>query len=217
MAGPMTPNEFVAHLHEARASAILRTQYDDAAAPAMEAAIRGGFRIVEFTLTIPNALSHIESFGARDDIIVGAGTVLSPEDVQNAVTAGARFLVSPIVDEAVIEEANRLGVAVMPGAHTPTEMVRAHRAGAPLVKLFPAASGGPSYVQACLGPLPFLRIVPTGGVNAENAGRYLEAGAHAVGFVAPLFDDSDLREGRFDRTEARARVLLSVVGRADVA
>ena len=98
-------------------------------------------------------LEHIALFSAKPDIVAGAGTVMTPEDARVAVDAGARFLVSPIVDEAVVEEAKRLGVTMIPGTHTPTEMIRAHRAGAPLVKLFPAAAGGPSFVQACLGPL----------------------------------------------------------------
>ena len=128
-----------------------------------------------------------------------------------AVEQGARFLVSPVVDEAVIEEAVRLGVAMMPGTHTPTEMLRAHRAGAQLQKLFPAPGLGPAYVQACLGPLPFLKIVPTNGADATNAAAWLAAGAHAMGFVAPLFDAAEVRAGQVDRIEARARALLSAV------
>ena len=90
-------------------------------------------------------------------------------------------------------------------------MLEAHRAGAPLQKLFPAPGIGPAYVRACLGPLPFLRIVPTSGVDKTNAGAWLAAGAHAVGFVAPLFDGADLRARRFDAIEARARALLAAV------
>ncbi len=207
----MKPESFVTRLKEERASAILRTDIEDAAAPAMEAAVRGGFRIVEFTLTIPGALDRIAEFSRRDDLVVGAGTVLSVEDAQAAVERGARFLVSPVVDRDVIAEATRLGVAMMPGTHTPTEMLEAHRAGAPLQKLFPAPGIGPAYVRACLGPLPFLRIVPTAGVDESNAAAWLEAGAHAVGFVAPLFDAADVRARRWDAIETRARALLGAV------
>jgi Entner-Doudoroff aldolase len=209
----MKPELFVSHYRERRASAILRTRIEEAAAPAMEAAVRGGFTIVEFTLNTPGALERIEEFARREDVIVGAGTVLGVAQAQDAVRAGARFLVSPVVDEAVIEEAARLGVAVMPGTHTPTEMLRAHRAGAPLQKLFPAPGDGPGFVRASLGPLPFLRIVPTSGVDGSNAAEFLSAGAWAVGFVASLFDPDDLREGRFDRIEERARRLLGLLGR----
>lgn len=207
----MKPEEFVALYREARASAILRTSVADAVAPAMEAAVRGGFRVVEFTLTTPGALEHIAAFSARDGLVVGAGTVLTPTDARAAVGAGAQFLVSPVVDEAVIEEAARLGVAAMPGTHTPTEMQRAWNAGAQLQKLFPGPAGGPAYVKACLGPLSHLKIVPTSGVDADNAAAFLEAGAWAIGFVAPLFDADEVAAGRFDLVEARAQRLLEAV------
>jgi 2-dehydro-3-deoxyphosphogluconate aldolase/(4S)-4-hydroxy-2-oxoglutarate aldolase len=100
---------------------------------------------------------------------------------------------------------------MMPGTHTPTEMLEAHRAGAQLQKLFPAPGIGPAYVHACLGPMPFLRIVPTSGVDESNAAAYLEAGSFAVGFVAPLFDPGDMAAGRFDRIEQRGRALLAAV------
>lgn len=205
----MTPDEFTTFFHDQRASAILRTDLPDAVVPAMEAAIRAGFRICEFTLTIPDVFEHVAAFSKRDGIVVGAGTVLIVDDARRAVEAGARFLVSPVVDEEVIEEAARLGVAMMPGTHTPTEMLRAHRAGAALQKLFPAPGIGPAYVKACLGPMPFLRIVPTSGVDASNAAAYLAAGAFAIGFVAPLFDAADIAAGRFDRIEQRGRDLLA--------
>lgn len=205
----MLPSAFAKHLGNLKASAILRTDVESAAAPAMEAAVRGGFRIVEFTLTTPGALGCIEKFSQREGLVVGAGTVLTVEDARFAVDRGATFLVSPVVDRAVIREAASLGVAMMPGCHTPTEMLEAHRAGAPLQKLFPGPGTGPAYVRAILGPLPFLRIVPTSGVDEDNAVAYLEAGAHALGFVNSLFDPDDVRAGHFDRIEERARRILN--------
>ncbi len=210
----MKPNEFVEHFGRLRASAILRTSIADAAAPAMNAAVRAGFRIVEFTMTVPNVLERIAEFSARDELTVGAGTILTPDDARAAVEAGARFLVSPVCDPAVIETATGLGVAVMPGTHTPTEMLLAHRAGAQLQKLFPAPGIGPAFVEATLGPLPFLRIVPTSGVTKENVVDYLRAGAFAVGFVAPLFVPADIEAGRFDEIEARGREMLEAVASA---
>jgi len=211
----MTPEAFVDRLGHVRASAILRTSIAEAAAPAMEAAIRGGFRIIEFTMTTPNVLGLIERFSSsttHDDLVVGAGTVLTPADAEAAVRAGARFLVSPVVDDEVIGAARQLGVAMMPGTATPTEMLRAHRAGAPLQKLFPAPGIGPKFVRAVLGPLPFLRIVPTSGVHLNNARSYLDAGAYAVGFVQPLFDANELAAGNYDRVEERAQKLLAAIG-----
>lgn len=207
----MKPDEFLDFYARHRASAILRTSRHEVAKPAMEAAIRGGFRVCEFTLTVPDVYGLIGELAAVDDIVVGAGTVLTVDEAREAVAAGARFLVSPVTDEAVIEEARRLDVAVMPGTHTPTEMLRAHRAGAPLQKLFPAPGIGPTYVKACLGPMPFLRLVPTHGVDATNARAYLDAGAFALGFVAPLFDPEDLENECYDAIERRARALLDAV------
>lgn len=208
---PLSPMEFLDLYQAERASAILRTDDADVVQPAMEAAIRGGFRIVEFTLTIPDAMTHIARFASESDVVVGAGTVLTVEDAESAVRAGASFLVSPVVDERIIDASRRLGVAMMPGTHTPTEMFRAHEAGAALQKLFPAPGIGPEYVRACLGPMPFLRIVPTSGVTIDNVGAYLEAGAFAVGFVAPLFQPDNLAHRRFDAIEVRARALLDEV------
>ena len=163
------------------------------------------------TLTIPGALDLVEEFSRRQDLIVGAGTVLAADEARAAVGRGARFLVSPVIDTEVIAAGLSLGVAVVPGCHTPTEMLAAHRAGAPLQKLFPAPGIGPAYVRACLGPLPFLKIVPTHGVDATNARAWLDAGAHAVGFTQSLFDAGDIEAGRFDRIEERARALLAAV------
>ena len=208
----MTPDAFVALAGRLKASAILRTPLGEAARPAMDAAVRGGFRIVEFTLNTPGALERIAEFSRRDGLTVGAGTVLTRDQAREAVRHGASFLVSPIVDEELLDEASSLGVCLVPGTHTPTEMLRAHRAGAPLLKLFPAPASGPEYVRACLGPLPFLKLVPTSGVNAGNARAWLDAGCHAVGFVTSLFDPGDLRAGRFDRIEAKAKECLDAVG-----
>jgi Entner-Doudoroff aldolase len=204
----MTPSDFVAALRESHASAIVRTSTKDAAAKAMDAAIKGGFKVCEFTLTVPNAFDLIKDFAAHKDLIIGAGTVLTIDDARRAVNAGAKFLVSPIVDPAVIAEAIRLNVAIMPGCSTPTEMLQAHRAGAPLQKLFPAPANGPQWVAQTLAPLPFLRIVPTAGVTLENAPAYLRAGAWAVGFVSSLFDPADIAAGRYEAIESRARQML---------
>ena len=204
----MKPDEFLDFYRSARASAILRTDMAEAATPAMEAAIRAGFRVLEFTLTVPQALERISEFAGMKDVVIGAGTVLTPQEARDAVKAGARFLVSPVVDEAVIDEAKALNVAMMPGCYTPTELLRAHRAGAPLQKLFPAPEPLPGFIRSVRGPLPFLRIVPTNGVHENNVAAVLKAGAFAVGFVNNLFDPNDLGLGRFDRIEQRGRRML---------
>ncbi len=204
-------SEFLAELERERATAILRTDSLVKAAAAMDAAVRGGFRHLEFTLTTPGALELVSEFSRRPGLVVGAGTVLTVEDARAAVRAGARFLVSPVMDEEVIRAAVDLGVAAIPGCHTPSEMLRAHRAGATCEKLFPAPAGGPDYVRSVLAPMPFLRILPTNGVDEHNAAAYLAAGAVAVGFVSSLFDAEDMASGRADRIEERARRLLAEV------
>lgn len=207
----MTAAQFVEHFGNVRASAILRTDDRNTAEQAMDAAVRAGFTICEFTLTTPGAFELIEQFAQRDGLVVGAGTVLSLEDAERAVDAGATFLVSPVTDKAVLDAAKAMNVAMMPGCFTATEMHQAHRMGAPLQKLFPAPGIGPKYVKSMLGPLPMLRIVPTNGVHENNAASYLKVGAHAIGFTTALFDANDLREQRFDSIEQRGAKLLQAL------
>lgn len=204
----MNPDGFVELLGRERACAILRTDDQRRAADAMAAAVRGGFRVIEFTLSIPGVYDLIRDFAARDGVVVGAGTVMDAEQAGLAVAAGAEFLVSPVVEPSVIQAAADLGVACMPGTHTPTEMLLAHRSGAQLCKLFPRPRGGPAWVKAVLGPLPFLKIVPTHGVDHLDAGAWIAAGAHAVGFVATLFEPGMIAAGAWDAVEARARDCL---------
>jgi len=205
----VTPDAFVELLGREKASAILRTNDQEKAAKAMEAAIRGGFKIIEFTLTIPGVFELVQDFSRREGLVVGTGTVMDADQARQSVDAGARFLVSPVVDEIVIGAANELGVASMPGTHTPTEMLRAHRAGAQLCKLFPCPHGGPDWVRAVLGPMPYLKIVPTNGADQHNAGEWIAAGAYATGFVAPLFAATDIATGRWDAIEERAGQCLA--------
>ena len=207
----MTPEAFVDRLGREKASAILRTDDQEKAALAMEAAVRGGFSIIEFTLTIPGVYDLVQDFSRREGLVVGTGTVMDVVDVQNSVEAGARFVVSPVVDDAVIGAATDFGVASMPGTHTPTEMLQAHRAGAQLCKLFPAPAGGPAWVKSVLGPMPYLKIVPTNGADEHNAADWLRAGCFATGFVAPLFVPEDIAEGRWDEIEARAARCIEAV------
>jgi 2-dehydro-3-deoxyphosphogluconate aldolase/(4S)-4-hydroxy-2-oxoglutarate aldolase len=160
--------------------------------------------MIEFTLTIPGALELIAAFSKRAELIVGAGTVLAPEQAREAVEAGASFLVSPVVDPEVIEEAARLDVPCMPGAFTPTEMQAAHRLGADFVKVFPAPPGGVAFIEAIRLPLPHLKLFPTAGPTPDNFIEYLNAGCIGVGFVRPLFDPRDLVARNFDAIRDRA-------------
>ena len=194
-----------------RCSAILRTTHADSVEPAMLAAVGGGFRVVEFTLTTPGALAAVTKFRQNPELLVGVGTVLTQEQAKDSVAAGAQFLVSPVVDPALIRWAVQNDVLIIPGTFTPTEMRAAHDAGAQVVKLFPGPADGPGYVRACLGPMPFLRILPTSGVTEENAEDYLRAGAFAVGFVACLFHPEDMAQGNYLGVRERAQHMVRVV------
>lgn len=209
----MSPGEFVETLRKERGSAILRTKENAVAREAMKAAIGGGFKIIEFTLTIPGVYDLISEFAADSALTVGAGTILTPEEAHRAVNAGAKFLVSPVLDEEVIAAANSLNVAMMPGCSTPTEMLRAHRLGAPLQKLFPAPGTGADWVRHTLGPLPMLKIVPTSGVTLQNAEAYLDAGAWAVGFTASLFSLDVLAKRNYSEIEMRAKDMVSLLAK----
>jgi len=198
-------------METARVSAIIRTHDQQLAGDAMQAAVDGGIRLVEFTLTTPGAYELIHQFASQADLLVGAGTVMSPELARRAVDAGARFLVSPIVDRSVIEAASALEVPVIPGAATPTEMETAHRLGADIIKVFPAPAGGVEFIQAVLGPLPHLRLFPTAGVTPDNVGAFLHAGCFGVGLVRSLFVPGDLERRDFAAVRRRAQVAVAAV------
>jgi len=195
-------------LLERKISAIIRTDNQKVAEQAMQAAVDGGFRVVEFTLTTPGSLNLITQFRENDDLIVGAGTVMSPIIVQEAVEAGAQFLVSPVCNVDVIQEAKKLDVVSIPGTFTATEMETAHRAGADFVKLFPAPENVAEYIRFILAPLPYLKIFPTSGVNLDNMLDVLQAGAAGTGFVRPLFDPEMIRNKNYDGIRQRAEAIV---------
>ncbi|MCK5945143.1 MAG: bifunctional 4-hydroxy-2-oxoglutarate aldolase/2-dehydro-3-deoxy-phosphogluconate aldolase [Planctomycetes bacterium] len=197
--------------HAHRCSAILRTEDPAAVRPALDAVVRGGFRIVEVTMTTPGALDHIAALRRNRELTVGAGTVLTVEDAKDAVAAGAQFLVSPVTDPQLITFARQHDLISIPGTLTPTEMMNAHKAGADMVKLFPGPANGAQFVKAIRGPMPFLRIFPTHGVTEENCEEWLDAGSFGIGFVGSLFEPTDMKRHRFDVIEERARRMTAKV------
>ncbi|MGB0716701.1 MAG: bifunctional 4-hydroxy-2-oxoglutarate aldolase/2-dehydro-3-deoxy-phosphogluconate aldolase [Phycisphaerae bacterium] len=185
-------------------SAIIRTDTREKAESAMNAAVRGGFTLVEFTMTTPGALDLIHEFSKREGILAGAGTVMSVSAAEEAIAAGASFIVSPIFDPAVVIAAGTRGAITIPGASTPTEMETAYRGGADLVKVFPAPAGGVGFIEAVRGPMPYLPLFPTAGVDAENFTDFLDAGCVGAGFVKSLFVPADLEDGNYEAIEGRA-------------
>lgn len=198
------------------ALAVVRLPRADDVLPAARALREGGVSAVEVTMTVPGALDAIERL-AREmggDVLVGVGSVLDAETARRAVQAGARFVVSPVFDAEVVAETQRQGAAALPGAFTPAEILRAHRAGADLVKVFPSDSLGPSFIQGVLAPMPFLRLVPTGGVTPANAGEWIRAGAAAVGLGGALVDPALVAKGDWRMITRLARQTADAVSAA---
>jgi len=193
--------------------AVVRGTSDELIMKAIEAALDGGLNVVEVAFTVPNALEIIKRLAesVSDDVILGAGTVLTPEMAADAVDAGAQFIVSPNVDLATIEMAKSRGVPVFPGALTPTEVATAWQAGADMVKIFPANVMGPAYLKDLHGPFPQIKFMPTGGVNLNTARDYLENGAAALGVGGDLINRKLMEEGNFAEIASRARKFRQIV------
>lgn len=196
---------------------VVRAPSGDLAARAVDAIRAGGIDVIELTMTVPGAVSLIEELANRfvDEIVIGAGTVLDAETARACMIAGAAFIVSPILDVATIACCRRHGIPVIPGALTPTEVVRAAQAGADMIKVFPCgALGGADYIRSLRAPLPHLRLVPTGGVSLQTVGDFIRAGASAVGVGTDLVDIARIREGRTDAVTENARRYVEAIGRA---
>jgi 2-dehydro-3-deoxyphosphogluconate aldolase / (4S)-4-hydroxy-2-oxoglutarate aldolase len=183
-----------AAIAECRLIAIGR-RLEPSTVPSIGAAlIRGGIRAFEVTMNSAAALDVIAALVERfpaDELLVGAGTVLNQAEAEGAVKAGARFIVMPHFDTAIVRWASGRGIATLPGCLTPTEILAAWRAGAAAVKLFPASAVGPAFVRELRGPLPEIPLVPTGGVTIENAPAFIAAGAAAVGMGSWLTGSGD--------------------------
>jgi 2-dehydro-3-deoxyphosphogluconate aldolase/(4S)-4-hydroxy-2-oxoglutarate aldolase len=183
---------------------------------AARALAAGGVGAVEITLTTPGAVEAIGELVSDGELgcVVGAGTVLDQAAARSVIDAGARFVVSPTLNPAVIRLCRERDIPCMPGAFTPTEILEAWRAGAPLVKLFPAAAVGPGYLRDVLAPLPFVRLVPSGGVTLENAGDWIRAGAAAVSVGSALVSAALVASESTAELTARARSFVEHVARA---
>ena len=177
----------------------------------------GGVTVIEITMSVPGALDTIKDLTKKykDDIILGAGTILDTETGRAALLAGAQFLVTPTLNLDLIHLAHRYSAVVVPGAMTPTEILTAWNAGADMVKVFPAAQlGGPEYIRALRGPLPQILYVPTGGVNLQNAGAFIKAGATALGAGGELVDKKAVKEKKFNVITENTRAFLKAIKEA---
>lgn len=196
---------------------VVRAASADEAMRAIEAIREGGISILEITMTVPGAVRVMEEVAKRygSEVCVGAGTVLDEATARVCILAGAQFVVSPALNLSTIECCRRYGIAIMPGALTPTEVVQAWTAGADFVKVFPAgALGGANYLKALKAPLPQIELVPTGGVSLKTAADFIKAGASALGVGADLVDLKCLRDGQANVITDRARQFVEIVREA---
>jgi 2-dehydro-3-deoxyphosphogluconate aldolase/(4S)-4-hydroxy-2-oxoglutarate aldolase len=207
--------ETVAAIEALGAIAVVRLDEAAQLTPVANALSAGDLQVIEVTITMPGALDALGALSkARgEQLLVGAGTVLDAETARLAILAGARFVVAPIFSSSLVEMCHRYDVVAMPGAYTPTEILTAWESGADLVKVFPASRLGPDYVKDLRAPLPQLRLVPTGGVTADNAGAYLAAGAVAVGSGAPV-ERAAVARGDYGRITEQARRLTGAIRKA---
>lgn len=182
----------------------------------VDALVEGGVTGIEITFTTPNALEVISHLAQKygDQILLGAGTCVTPDQPPAAAAAGASFLVSPHTEEKLAAAMTGAGLPTMMGAFTPTEVMQALRFGTDVVKLFPGSLGGPDYMKALKGPYPDLRIMPTGGVSIDNIGAWFKAGALAVGAGSELCPKDLIAAGKFDEITRRAQDFVRAVAQA---
>ena len=196
--------------------AVIRLQDGSRLRAVVDALAAGGIIALEVTMTVPRAIELIGEIAPAlpDGFLVGAGTVVDPDTARAAVQAGARFIVGPVFRPAVIEAARAAGAAAIPGCFSPTEILAAWEAGADVVKVFPATALGPAYFKDLRGPLPQVRLMPTGGVTIENAGEWIKAGAVAIGVGGALVDPKLVAAGNYAAITDRAKRFIERVRQA---
>jgi 2-dehydro-3-deoxyphosphogluconate aldolase/(4S)-4-hydroxy-2-oxoglutarate aldolase len=199
--------------------AVIRSTSSEQLVEVARALYEGGVDVLEVTFTVPRALEIIAAVrkALGDKVLLGAGTVLDSETARAAFLAGAEFLVSPTVNLDVIKMGNRYDKLVMPGAFTPTEILTAWEAGAQVIKVFPADIGGPAYLKTLHGPLPQVRLLPTGGVNLNTIADFLKAGACAVGLGGALVEPKAVQTGDMARIKSLAQQYVEAVKKARAA
>ena len=209
-------SEIVAEVEKLGVVAIIRMPDPAALRAVVDALAEGGVRALEVTMTVPRAIELIKEIAPTlpADFLFGAGTLLDPDTVHRAIDAGAQFIVSPVFRPEVIKAAHADGVPVMPGCFTPTEILSAWEMGADVIKVFPATSVGPGYLKDIRGPLPQIKLMPTGGVSIDNVGDWLRAGAVAVGVGSAIVDTKAIAAKHFNVIVDNARRIVANVAAA---
>jgi 2-dehydro-3-deoxyphosphogluconate aldolase/(4S)-4-hydroxy-2-oxoglutarate aldolase len=192
----VTASEIIRQIETSGLVAIIRASGSEELIDAVQALRQGGVTCIEVTMTTPNALEviHAARKAVGNSAAIGVGSVLDVATARSAMLAGAQFVVAPIVDVPTIEVCKRYSVPVIPGAMTPTEIVRAWQAGADFVKVFPTSTLGPQMIKDVRGPLPHIKLVPTGGVDLDTAADFVRAGAAALGVGSALVSRQRLKD-----------------------
>jgi len=211
---PITPE--LAHLMASGVVAVVRLNEAVSLRKAAEAVVAGGIGAFEVTLTTPGAVDAVRDLVAAKipGLMIGAGTVLDVEAANAVIDAGARFVVSPTLELDVLKVCVERNIICIPGGFSPSEILTAWRLGASIVKVYPSSSVGPSFIANVLGPLPFLRMSPSGGMTLENAGDWIRAGAVAVSMAQALMDPVVIRNGDWNELTARAKRVVDSVAAA---
>ena len=209
----MTRHDITAAIGQHGVVAVIRLQDASKLRAVIDALAAGGIRALEVTMTVPGAIELIAEVAPTlpDGFLIGAGTVLDAATARRVIDAGAQFVVSPVLRTAVIDEAHRFDRPAMPGCFSPTEILDAWDAGADIVKVFPATSLGPGFFRDVRGPLPHVKLMPTGGVSIENADEWIRAGAVAVGVGTALLEPRAIAAGDFSSITEKARRILANV------
>jgi 2-dehydro-3-deoxyphosphogluconate aldolase/(4S)-4-hydroxy-2-oxoglutarate aldolase len=198
---------------------VVRAKSAEEAMRIVEVVKEGGINTVEITMTVPGAIEVMEKVAKKfgNDILLGAGTVLDAETARMSILAGAKFIVGPCLNVELIDICRRYSKVVIPGAMTPTEILKAWEMGADIVKVFPAGNlGGPKYIKAIKAPLPQILLNPTGGVNLENASEFIKTGASIISVGSALVDKKAVAEGKFEVLTEKARQFVEEVKKARV-
>ncbi len=206
----MNRKDIVEKIITDKAVAVIRLNEGDDVLKIVEAIRNGGITSIEITMTTPNALKLIEELNNiyNDDLLVGVGSVLDEVTAKDAINSGAQYVVSPIFDKNIIKTVTGNNIPVMPGCFTPTEIYKAYKSGADIVKVFPANVTGMKFFKAVKAPIPFLKLMPTGGVTLTNANEWIEAGACAVGIGSALLDKKAIANKDYSKLTENAKLLI---------
>lgn len=210
---PRSKEQLLKTVVDAGVIAVIRAPSAEILVPLAEALLAGGIPAIEVTMSTPRAIRGIEMLADKfgDQAVIGVGTVLDASTAKDAIYAGAQFVLSPHFDPAIVETVKRHGKISVPGAFTPTEILTAWTAGADMVKVFPSTTLGPGYFKDLLAPLPQLKLTPTGGVDAKNAGEWIKAGAACVGAGSALVSKDAMAKQDWATVTANGKAFVEAI------